>query len=191
MDEDPKGYELASHPAQREISAALAEVTGANLGEPAIDGCSIPSYAIPLENLARGFARMATGEGLSPQRAAAARRLIDACTAEPFMMAGTGRFDTAILEMFGNRVFVKSGAEGVFCAAFPSLGLGVAIKCDDGAMRGAETVMATVIDALLRPADAERDAFARLLRPSIVNRVGTVVGEMRAVAGLGDRLRVS
>jgi len=32
--------------------------------------------------------------------------------------------------LFGERVFVKGGAEGVYCAGFPDLGLGVALKCD-------------------------------------------------------------
>ena len=31
------------------------------------------------------------------------------------------------------RIFVKTGAEGVYCAAVPELGLGIALKCDDGA----------------------------------------------------------
>ena len=68
---------------------------------PGVDGCSIPTYAVPARKLALGFARFITGEGLAPARAAAARRLVDACTAEPFMVAGTGRFDTEALSLFG------------------------------------------------------------------------------------------
>lgn len=188
---DPKGYTRPGHPAQREVAAALADVTGTDIGEPAVDGCSAPAYAIPLDKLAQGFARMATGEGLPPSRAAAARRLIEACTAEPFMMAGTGRFDTEALTLFSRRLFIKGGAEGVFCAAFPELGLGVAIKCDDGASRGPETVMAAVIEAFLPLSPSERAAFAQRLLPSIRSRAGARVGEIRPVAGLVDRLRSS
>src|SRR5665213_2658627 len=129
---DPEGYVRPGHPAQREIAAALAATTGADLGEPAVDGCSIPAYAIPLDKLALAFARLVTGEGLAPGRAAAARHLIDSCTAEPFMIAGTGRFDTEALTLFGRRLFIKSGAEGVYCAGFPDLRLGPALQCDDG-----------------------------------------------------------
>ncbi len=186
---DPQGYERPDHAAQRQISAALTEVTGADLGEPAVDGCSVPAYAIPLDKLALAFARITTGEGLSLSRAEAARRLIEAVTAEPFMVAGTGRFDTEALTLFGRRLFIKSGAEGVFCAAFPDLGLGVAIKCDDGAQRGPETVMAAVIEAFLPPTEAERTAFAHRLRPPIDNRAGAVVGEVRPVPELAAMLR--
>jgi L-asparaginase II len=188
---DPKGYVRPDHPAQREITAALATVTGADLGEPAVDGCSIPAYAIPLDGLALAFARLVTGEGLAPKRAAAARRLIDACTAEPFMIAGTGRFDTEALTLFGRRLFIKSGAEGVYCAGFPDLGLGVALKCDDGAGRASEVLIAAVIEAFLPLSDSDRTAFAPRLAPSVTTRAGVKVGEIRPVAGLVEALRAS
>ncbi len=173
------------------MRAAIEDVIGAKLDPEVtgIDGCSAPAYAIPLEKLAYGFARMVTGEGLGQKRAAAARRLVDACTAEPFLMAGTGRFDTEALTLFGGRLFVKGGAEGVFCGAFPELGLGVAIKCDDGAQRAPEVVMAAVIDALLPLKEAERVAFAHRLRPPIMTRVGVKIGELRPVDGLMAMLR--
>jgi L-asparaginase II len=186
---DPKGYVRRDHEVQREVTAMLAAMTSADLGEPAVDGCSIPAYAIPLDKLALAFARLGAGEGLLPSRAAAAKRLVDACTGEPFMMAGTGRFDTDALTLFGDRLFVKSGAEGVFCAAFPKLGLGVAIKCGDGAQRGPETAMAAVIDAFLPLTDSERATFANRLAPPVTTRIGVKVGEIRPVAGLVAALR--
>ncbi len=188
---DPAGYVLPDHPAQRAITAALGDVTGADLGEPAVDGCSIPAYAIPLKNLARAFARMVTGAGLAPARAVAARRLIAACTAEPFMIAGTGRFDTDVQALFGARLFVKGGAEGVHCAAFPDLGLGVAVKCDDGAGRAAEVVTAAVIAAFLAPTDAEQSALRPRLRSAILTRAGAPAGEIRPAKELLAALPVS
>jgi L-asparaginase II len=191
MGAEPAGYVGPEHPVQRAVTAALADVTGTTLDarNRAIDGCSIPTYAIPLAGLARGFARLVTGEGLAADRAAAARRLVAACMAEPFMVAGTGRFCTEAMELFRGRLFVKTGAEGVFCAAFPALGLGVALKCEDGATRASETAMAAVIEAFLPMSDAERAAFAARLTPAILTRRGVRVGEVRPVAGLVDRLR--
>jgi L-asparaginase II len=184
------GYVGADHGVQREVTAALASLTGAALGTDvcATDGCSIPTYAVPLAGLARGFARFATGEGLAPARAAAARRLAAAMAAEPFMVAGSGRFCTEALELLRDRLIIKAGAEGVFCAAFPELGLGVALKCDDGAARAAETVMAAVIAALLPLSDAERTALAPRLQPAVPSRRGVKVGEIRPVEGLAAML---
>ena len=67
------GYETAAHGVQTAVKAALEEVCGERLGEPGIDGCSIPTYAISLTGLARGFARMGGGHGLPPARAIASR----------------------------------------------------------------------------------------------------------------------
>jgi L-asparaginase II len=188
---DPAGYARPEHPVQRRVTATLAELTGAQLDEStrAIDGCSIPTYAIPLENLALAFARFATGEGMAPGRAAAAARLRQACMSEPFMVAGSGRFCTHAMTLCPGRLLVKTGAEGVFCAAFPESGLGVALKCDDGASRAAETMMAAVIDALLPLTAMERVMFTPRLAPPVMSRSGLKVGEIRPVPGLAGLLR--
>ena len=188
---NPAGYVGPDHPAQREVTAALAEMTDTALGPEvrAVDGCSIPTYAIPLDRLALAFARLVTGEGLAPARARAAERLVAACVAEPFMVAGTGRFDTDAMSLFGSRLFVKTGAEGVYCGAFPDLGLGVALKCEDGAGRASEVLMAAVIEAFLMPTEEENATFADRLIVPVFSRIGREVGEVRPVAGLVEALR--
>ncbi len=62
------------------------------------------------------------------------------------------------MQLFGARVFVKTGAEGVYCGALPEQGLGIAVKCDDGAGRAAEAVTAAIIARFLA---ARSDASAR------------------------------
>ncbi|MCQ4159698.1 asparaginase [Roseomonas sp. GC11] len=182
LDEDPRGYVRPEHAVQRAVKAALEEVTGHPLAEGShgIDGCSIPTYAVPLRALARGFARIATGEGMPATRAQAARRLREAVARHPFMVAGTGRFDTLAMAALGLRAFTKTGAEGVFCAALPELGLGVAIKCDDGASRAAEVVMATLLRRLLPMNEAEAQAIDALAAPVLRNWNGIEVGRLRA-----------
>jgi L-asparaginase II len=150
-----------------------------------IDGCSVPTWAMPLAGLARAFACFATGHGLSPGRAAAAQRLRAACAAKPWFCAGTGRFDTQLMQHFGARVFVKGGAEGVHCGALPELGYGIAVKCDDGHGRAGEVMMAAAIARLLRPEGGDREFLARFVRPALRNWKGTVVGEITATDVLG------
>ena len=126
MGADTGNYVEATHPVQREVKAAIESLTGAALSQDvcAVDGCSVPTWAMPLGALARGFARFGTGEGLPSERAKAAARLRAACAQHPWHVAGTGRFCTELMRTFGERVFVKTGAEGVACAALPTLGLG-------------------------------------------------------------------
>jgi L-asparaginase II len=187
------GYVRPEHTVQRQVTSILSELTDTALDHRVrgIDGCSIPTYGVPLDRIALAFARFVSSVGLSPARWSAARRLFDACSAEPFLVAGTGRFDTEALSLFPRRMIVKGGAEGVYCGGFPQLGLGVAIKCDDGAGRASETVMAAVIAELLALDEAERRAFADRLAPPILNRRGMKVGEIRLAEGVGAELQAA
>jgi L-asparaginase II len=182
-----RGYIAPTHPVMREVSAAIGSATGANLDEApsGTDGCSIPTFGIPLRALALGFARFGTGQGLSAGRAAAAGRLRQAVAEAPFMVAGTGRFDTKVMQHFGERVFCKVGAEGVYCAALPALGLGVAIKMDDGnTARAVEVVMARVIEALVQRDDADAAVMQRLVRVPLRNWNGIEVGSLAPAEAL-------
>jgi L-asparaginase II len=182
LDEDPAGYVKAGHAVQMAVRGAIEEVTGAAHSADLMgtDGCSIPTYAVPLSALARGFARFGSGQGLGPARAAAAARIRKAVAAHPFMVAGTGRFDTRAMELLRARLFIKTGAEGVYCGALPELGLGVALKCDDGAGRAAEVVMAALIARFLPMSDAETAGFAPMRESVLKNWNGIEVGRVRA-----------
>jgi L-asparaginase II len=182
-----RGYVGAEHPVMREVTAALQVATGYDLTNTprGTDGCSIPTYAVPLRHLAHAFARVGTGLGLSDDHATAAKRLRAAVAKAPFMVAGTGRFDTRVMERLGERVFCKVGAEGVFCAALPALGLGVAIKIDDGNnARAAEVVMAAVIESLIAMDDDEASFMRSLSEVRMNNWNGIEVGRLRASAAL-------
>jgi L-asparaginase II len=183
---DPADYWRPEHTVQREVRAVIEDFTGAALAQDvcAIDGCSVPTWAIPLQNLAAGFAKFATGQGLSPKRAAAAQRLRRACALKPWHVAGTGRFCTEIMQIFGPRVFVKTGAEGVYCGALPEQGFGIAIKCDDGASRAAQAVMAALIARFLPMSEAERQALAPFVRPVLHNWNGFEVGSVRVTSAI-------
>jgi len=183
---DRHGYVAPEHPVQRAVRATIEELTSTALGEDrcGVDGCSVPTWAVPLKNLAHGFARFGTGHGLDAARAKAAARLRAACAREPFFVAGTGRFATLAMERLGERAFVKGGAEGVFCAALPDHGLGIAVKCDDGAGRAAEAVAAGLLIRLMKLDAGERAVLGRFARPVLNNWNGIEVGRVRPAAAV-------
>jgi L-asparaginase II len=186
-DEDPAGYVRDNHPVMREVTAAVEAMTGTRLFEYAAcgtDGCSIPAYALPLRALALGFARFGTGHGLGPERQRATQRIRDAVAAEPFSVAGTDRFDTLLMETFRARTFVKVGAEGVYCASFPELGYGIALKCDDGTTRAAEVMMAALVKRFLALNDSENAALLPLLHQRLTNWNGIHVGDVMPAGAL-------
>jgi L-asparaginase II len=176
-----QGYVKAGHPVQELVRETMADMTGAKHAPVncATDGCSIPTYAVPLPALAMAFAQVATGAHLSARRAAAAARLYEAAVGNPFFVAGTGRFCTDAMTLLNGAALLKTGAEGVFCAAIPSRGFGVALKCDDGGTRAAEATMAGVLARLL-PDQAE--ALRRWTQAPVNTRRGVKAGEVRMIA---------
>lgn len=179
-----ESYVKADHRLQGLVRDAMEAVTGAahDVDSCGTDGCSIPTYAVPLRNFAVGFARIATGNGLQPERAKAGRRLMSACMAEPFMVSGTGRADEALMKAAPGRIFVKMGAEGVYCAAVPELGLGIVLKCDDGAVRAAEVMITGVLVKLLEKDEPLAEELRNLAHKPIMSRNGAKVGEVRPAA---------
>jgi L-asparaginase II len=179
---DPTGYVEREHPVQVAVRAAIETVVGTPLSVDLCgrDGCSIPTWAAPLKGFAQGFAKMATGRGLSPELGAASRRIFDAATAHPLLVAGTGHFDTLVMEAFGGRLMQKGGAEGVQCGAIRDKGWGYAVKCDDGNMQASVVMVANLLLRFASPDAAQVDLLGTFARQVVKNVRGFEVGEMRA-----------
>lgn len=96
------------------------------------------------------------------------------------MVGGTGEFDTDLMKAVP-RVFVKTGAEGVYCACIPHAGLGIALKCDDGAGRAARVAIASVLSSLNVWTDEERETLQHFRHHGLKNWRKIHVGEVRAV----------
>lgn len=177
------GYTRADHPVQRRVAATLCEMAGAPvLPEPAVDGCGIPTYPLTLPQLATAMARLGDPRGLSPARAAACREICAAMTAHPELVAGSGRACTAIMTAAPGLV-VKSGAEGVYSASLPKLGLGLALKVEDGASRAAPVALLALLAALgALPAEASSE-LAEIARPTLRNHARRIVGRIEPAPG--------
>jgi L-asparaginase II len=190
--EPTKGYSKPGHPVQDRLFAMLSEMGGADLtsAPTGTDGCGIPVIGMPLSSLALALARMADPKDLEEDRADAANRILAAMTQNPRLVAGPKRFDTVAMEagqkFAGGTFVVKAGAEGVYGAILPALGLGVALKIDDGAKRAAEVAMAAVLDHLGVLDEAAKKAMAAFLQAEVTNAKGDAVGTMRMTPGWTD-----
>jgi L-asparaginase II len=186
LGEDPRGYIRADHPVQKRVTAALTEMTGADLmaAPCGCDGCGIPTYAIPLRAIARGMARMVDTASLGPGRARAAAVVLDAMAAEPFFVGGTASFVTQCMTVAGATVRLKVGAEGVYAAALPRHGYGIALKIEDGGTRAAELAMASLLRRLGCFSEEQRHALDTYLHPVVRNVSGREVGLMRVTAAV-------
>jgi len=180
------GYIDPAHPVQRRIAEVLAAMAGLErLSAPAIDGCGVPTFPLPLGAIATAMARLAEPDALSPGRAAACRRIRAAMSANPELVAGTGRTCSAILRAAPGLV-VKTGAEGVYAAALPERGLGVVLKVEDGATRAAQVAVLALLRALGALDDAAWAALCDLAVPTLYNHAGRHVGRIETAPGWPD-----
>jgi L-asparaginase II len=138
------GYQRIDHPVQRRIAATIAQWTA--VPEDAlvwgVDGCTAAAVALPLAGMATAYARLGTSLDGGP------RRIREAMMGEPYLIAGADRLDTALMQAWPGRIVVKTGAEGVYSAALPELGLGVALKVEDGASPAAPIALVAVLEQL-------------------------------------------
>jgi L-asparaginase II len=173
------GYEAPDGPVQSLVKAAIARFCGTEPFPPARDGCEAPAFRLSLAHLAQGMARFATTHGLAPDDAKAARRLLSAMRAKPDYVAGHGRLCTRLIPQLADGI-VKAGAEGTYIAALPGLGLGLALKIDDGAKRAAEIAL---IASLVRLGALPADAAAS---QAVLTTTGFAVGEIRPAVDKRD-----
>jgi L-asparaginase II len=185
LDAPIRGYVDFAHPVQQRVLGVLEQMTGLDdlTAQPrGVDGCGIPTIALPLGNLALALARFAEPDDQPARRQAACRRLSTAVAAAPRMIAGTGRVDSAIAAALGPRCLAKTGAEGVHAAALPELGLGLALKIDDGAGRAAEVALLRLLKRLHLLDGAAAATLADDAAPPVTARDGRRVGQLRPVA---------
>ncbi len=172
------GYECQPHPVQRAALASVAEWTQLPTGAigQAVDGCGVVVFNLPLDRMALAYARLASAaEGHEDVPS----RVVNAMTTRPFLVGGTDRFDTVLMEETKGRVLAKVGAEGVHSVALLDRAMGVAIKVADGAQRAQFPALLRLLqhlDAL--PADLP-PRLAEFMRRPVRDSRGAIVGEVR------------
>ena len=175
------GYERVTHPVQQSVIQTVSEWTGLApdaLGV-AIDGCGVPVFALPLEAMARAYARLATA---SRDEETPAARIVDAMAVNPFLVGGTERFDSVLIEESGGAILSKVGAEGVHCAAVLDSGIGVAVKVEDGATRAQYPALLALLQQVGALPTQLPSRLAEFAHRMVRNTRHEVVGEI-VVAG--------
>ena len=176
-----RGYEAADHPVQRGCLAEVSSWTGVPLDDMplAVDGCGVAVMALPLDRMALAYARWARGVHSGEE---IPRRTADAIRMQPHLFAGTDRFDTIMVQETDGAVIAKLGAEGVHCAAVPSLGIGIAVKVEDGALRAQQMAVLVTLQKLGVLPNELPPRLAEFLHRPVRNTRGERVGEVRAAA---------
>ena len=135
-----EGYRLLGHPLQQEILADVAAAADVRTEEipVAVDGCGVPTFALPLDRCARLFACVPELDG--------GQRVVAAMRAHPEMLRGPLAADVKLIRTLPGWI-AKGGAEGLLCAC-DATGLGVALKVEDGSFRAILPALSTFLAQL-------------------------------------------
>lgn len=175
------GYERPSHPVQRGCTAEVARWCGldpSHIGQ-SVDGCGVVVYALPLEAMARAFGRLARAARADDDVPA---RIVHAMRTRPFLVGGTDRFDTVLMEETDGQVLAKVGAEGVHSIALVDAGIGAAVKAEDGSPRAQYPAVLRLLQHLGALPAVLPPRLAEFYERPVRNTRGEVVGHVGPIA---------
>ncbi len=177
---DSQDYHQPSHPVQQRICSEIGAWAGSECESlpVGIDGCGVPSFALPLNEMAAVYSRIILSAERDPQSAAA--RIAGAMTGEPFYVGGTGRLTNRIMETTGGRLLAKFGAEAVYCLADRDRGWGIALKIEDGSRRALGPAVIEFLAQLEMLTGDELAALNDRHDIPVKNTRGELVGEIKA-----------
>ena len=178
-------YYMPHHPRQKDVTEIIANMCGypADKIVMGVDGCGMPVHAMPIYKFAQGLARMSKPETIGDEAISkAVNRITNAVTTYPEMVDGTGGFTTELMQVFGDRLFCKSGANAFYAVGIKDKGIGIAMKMDEAR---SNIVPIAILETLVQIGVITRDE-AELLpsyKPEIILRnhkkeeIGKVVAE--------------
>lgn len=183
---DLKSYLVADHPVQKEILGIIAEMCEISATKIAlgIDGCSAPVHAMPLTNMAIGFARLANSNKAPQPCRLAVETIFSAMNEHPEMVSGTGGFCTELIRKTNGKLVGKIGAEGVYCMGIKDQDIGIAIKVESGNMAMLPPIAIAVLEQLDLLSEQELSQLALYRRVENLNDLNTVVGHISPVFSL-------
>lgn len=177
-----KDYLDWNHPVQKTILKAIGEVchyAAEKIGR-GIDGCNAPAHALPLKNIAWGFATLLSPSSVPKETAKAYSAIARAMLEYPEMVSGEGRFDYQLMKAVPGKLISKAGAEGVQCAGLVESRLGVAVKIEDGATRAVRPATVELLRQMEVLGEEELQGLGRFYSPKIKNWSDLEIGHVKA-----------
>ncbi|MBT4034504.1 MAG: asparaginase [Candidatus Marinimicrobia bacterium] len=174
----PKDYLNPDHPVQQYIYDIVKEYTSSDKIHRGVDGCSAPVFHLPLQKVAMAFAR------ISQQANQECRQIFQAMTSHPHLVAGEGRFDTALMESYPSKIMSKGGAEAVSAAGFimpDGQVYGLAVKVLDGNYRAIGQMVLKMLEDIGFLKEPLSNQLMKWWKPELKNHAKHVIGTTKTL----------
>jgi L-asparaginase II len=175
-------YARLDHPAQKLYRDILSEFTGLDADRlpHGGDGCGLPSIAMPIKAMATAMARFGVSQAKTPERRAAARRVLNAMLAYPDHLAGRDNPLARLIRYCDGNVVAKTGAEGylVGCVRDKAIGIAIKVADGDGSGRAKLGVLARILGRVHALDTADAELLVAAVEPAIADTNGKEVGRL-------------
>ena len=147
----------------------LSNIFDYKLQKIAIDGCGLPIPYLDSKNVVDTADKLNKGEG---EESNAWNRILNSMKENPYLVAGTGRFDSVVMDESNKKLAAKAGAEGVIF--LQSDNDTFVIKSMDGSRRGVDLLAAHIArqNGLLEGFEFQEE------KEILYNRQGQLVGSI-------------
>ncbi|MCS7193976.1 MAG: asparaginase [Meiothermus sp.] len=179
LNASPHGYEKPEHPVQQLILQTLRELSGQPQIPQAVDGCSVPTFALPLASTARMFALLAHPGAAPRQYREGLKGVFAAMQQHPEWVAGPRSMDTVLMRRVPGLV-AKRGADGYYGMALQNSRwgpIGIALKVESGSNEAREPMVVRLLEELGVLSPEEELPWRR---PALKNVRGLEVGHLEA-----------
>lgn len=165
-------YLNPSHPLQLLILDSIKELSEIKKISIAIDGCGLPTFALPILNIAKMFSNFSQ-EGKYI-------RILNSMSNHPFYAGGNGQIDTEVMKLNKN-ILCKVGADGIIIACHK--GDSLVLKIADGSPRIRGFVFVRLLKKLgwIKENKIKDSPLRNIYEGKIKNIAGLPVGQIEMV----------
>ncbi len=168
---DLGSYLNPSHPLQKLILNKIKELSETKKIFTATDGCSAPTFALPVINIAKMFSNFTPDKKYS--------KIITAMRLNPYLIGARDQIDSEIIEASNGKFVSKVGAEGIIVVAYD--GNCAVVKIADGSQKARSIVTLRLLIKLgwLKESDIKNSSLKKIYDRKVKNHVGKIIGEVR------------
>lgn len=181
MGYDTETYWQPSHPIQQDILHTLAEMAEypAERIQIGVDGCGFPIFALPLQNIAKAYLKLACPDLIADAKTReAVKRMTAYMHAAPDSIASHQFICSELLR--DSNIVAKGGAKGVYCFSLIRERVAFALKVIDGSETPWPIIVASILEQIGYGNQETIDRLYSVVSKEIQNDNHIVVGERKA-----------
>jgi L-asparaginase II len=181
MGYDTETYWQSSHPIQQEILHTLADMAEYPVEQirVGVDGCGFPIFALPLQNIAKAYLKLACPDLIADvETREAVKRMTAYMHAAPDSIASHQFICSELLR--DSNIVAKGGAKGVYCFSLIRERVAFALKVIDGSETPWPIIVASILEQIGYGNKETIDRLYSVVSKEIQNDNHIVVGERKA-----------